>query len=70
MSIYQGYIEDKTTDCCVSDISLVFDFQDPTINITELKEIHSEINLTVPDPILIPKLHDGLEAVRDTLKLI
>lgn len=38
-------------------------FQDPIINITELKEIHSEINLTVPDPILIPNLHDGLEAV-------
>ena len=38
--------------------------QDPIINITELKEIHSEINLTVPDPILLPNLHDGLEAVR------
>lgn len=39
-------------------------FQDPSINITELKEIHSEINLTVPDPILLSNLHDGLEAVR------
>lgn len=38
--------------------------QDPIINITELKEIHSEINLTVPDPILLSNLQDGLEAVR------
>uniref|UniRef100_A0A3Q3XFX1 Proteasome activator complex subunit 3 n=1 Tax=Mola mola TaxID=94237 RepID=A0A3Q3XFX1_MOLML len=36
--------------------------KDPSINITELKEIHSEINLTVPDPILLSNLHDGLEA--------
>lgn len=35
--------------------------KDPIINITELKEIHSEINITVPDPILLPNLHDGLE---------
>ncbi|XP_056886863.1 proteasome activator complex subunit 3 isoform X1 [Takifugu flavidus] len=35
--------------------------KDPAINITELKDIHSEINLTVPDPILVPHLHDGLE---------
>ncbi|XP_029563006.1 proteasome activator complex subunit 3 isoform X3 [Salmo trutta] len=27
-----------------------------------LKEIHSEINLTVPDPILLSNLHGGLEA--------
>uniref|UniRef100_A0A667ZAE0 Proteasome activator complex subunit 3 n=1 Tax=Myripristis murdjan TaxID=586833 RepID=A0A667ZAE0_9TELE len=38
--------------------------KDPIINISELKEIHSEINLTVPDPILLSNLHDGLEAVR------
>lgn len=38
--------------------------QDPAINIAELKDIHSEINLTVPDPILLSNLHDGLEAVR------
>lgn len=38
--------------------------QDPAINITELKEIHSEINLTVPEPILLPNLHDGLQSVR------
>ena len=43
--------------CCVV-------FQDPMLNICELKEIHSEINLTVPDPILLSDLHDGLEAVR------
>ncbi|CAK6965001.1 proteasome activator complex subunit 3 [Scomber scombrus] len=36
--------------------------KDPIINITDLKEIHSEINLTVPDPILLSNLHDGLEA--------
>uniref|UniRef100_A0A9J8CP04 Proteasome activator complex subunit 3 n=1 Tax=Cyprinus carpio carpio TaxID=630221 RepID=A0A9J8CP04_CYPCA len=35
--------------------------KDPTINIRELKEIHSEINLTVPDPILLTDIHDGLE---------
>lgn len=37
--------------------------QDPAINIAELKEIHSEINLTVPEPILLSKLHDGVEVV-------
>uniref|UniRef100_A0A8C8J1V6 Proteasome activator complex subunit 1 n=1 Tax=Oncorhynchus tshawytscha TaxID=74940 RepID=A0A8C8J1V6_ONCTS len=36
--------------------------KDPILNICELKEIHSEINLTVPDPILLSNLHDGLEA--------
>ncbi|KAI3365485.1 hypothetical protein L3Q82_010576, partial [Scortum barcoo] len=36
--------------------------KDPIINISELKEIHSEINLTVPDPILLSNLHDGLDA--------
>jgi len=36
--------------------------KDPILNITELKEIHSEINLTVPDPILLSNLHDGLDA--------
>lgn len=36
--------------------------KDPIINIKELKEIHSEINITVPDPILLPNLHDGLDA--------
>uniref|UniRef100_A0A8C7PW93 Proteasome activator complex subunit 3 n=1 Tax=Oncorhynchus mykiss TaxID=8022 RepID=A0A8C7PW93_ONCMY len=37
--------------------------KDPGLNICELKEIHSEINLTVPDPIILSNLHDGLEAV-------
>uniref|UniRef100_A0A3B4EVD0 Proteasome activator complex subunit 3 n=1 Tax=Pundamilia nyererei TaxID=303518 RepID=A0A3B4EVD0_9CICH len=36
--------------------------KDPSINITELKEIHSDINLPVPDPILFSNLHDGLDA--------
>ncbi|XP_010864862.1 proteasome activator complex subunit 3 isoform X2 [Esox lucius] len=36
--------------------------KDPILNICELKEIHSEINLTVPDPILLSDIHDGLEA--------
>uniref|UniRef100_A0A8C7PVD9 Proteasome activator complex subunit 3 n=1 Tax=Oncorhynchus mykiss TaxID=8022 RepID=A0A8C7PVD9_ONCMY len=36
--------------------------KDPGLNICELKEIHSEINLTVPDPIILSNLHDGLEA--------
>ena len=44
-------------------MNLIFVCQDPSINISELKEIHSEINLTVPDPIVLPNLHDGLEAV-------
>lgn len=43
--------------------SKIVDFQDPIINIANLKEIHSEINLTVPDPILLSNLQDGLEAV-------
>ncbi|KAJ3608359.1 hypothetical protein NHX12_025407 [Muraenolepis orangiensis] len=36
--------------------------KDPILNICDLKEIHSEINLTVPDPILVSDLHDGLDA--------
>ncbi|XP_064177836.1 proteasome activator complex subunit 3 isoform X1 [Anguilla rostrata] len=35
--------------------------KDPILNIHELKDIHSEINLTVPDPILLTNSHDGLE---------
>lgn len=45
-------------------------FQDPVINIRELKEIHSEINLAVPDPILLTDIHDGLEGVRDLVDII
>lgn len=48
---------------CLTTNVLIF-VQDPSINITELKEIHSDINLPVPDPILFSNLHDGLEAVR------
>lgn len=50
--------------CCLKMVIAVFPLQDPSINISELKDIHSEINLTVPDPILVPHLHDGLETVR------
>uniref|UniRef100_A0A8C4TBT2 Proteasome activator complex subunit 3 n=1 Tax=Erpetoichthys calabaricus TaxID=27687 RepID=A0A8C4TBT2_ERPCA len=35
--------------------------KDPLINVLDLKEIHSEINLSVPDPILLTNSHDGLE---------
>ncbi|XP_061913243.1 proteasome activator complex subunit 3 isoform X2 [Entelurus aequoreus] len=35
--------------------------KDPIINIVEMKDIHSEINLTVPDPILLSNLHDGID---------
>lgn len=45
-----------------------YSLKDPSINIAELKDIHSEINLTVPDPILVPHLHDGLETVRTNIK--
>lgn len=38
--------------------------QEPILNIKELKDIHSEINLSVPDPILLSDIHDGLDAVR------
>lgn len=50
-------------------VIVYYPFQDPSINITELKDIHSEINLTVPDPILVPHLHDGLETVRTKAKI-
>lgn len=46
------------------NVKIMCFIQDPAINIAELKDIHSEINLTVPDPILLSNLHDGLEAVR------
>lgn len=35
--------------------------KDPVINVRDLKEIHSDINLAVPDPILLSDIHDGLE---------
>uniref|UniRef100_A0A8C1U7Z1 Proteasome activator subunit 3 n=1 Tax=Cyprinus carpio TaxID=7962 RepID=A0A8C1U7Z1_CYPCA len=45
----------------LTQINIYIYICDPTINIRELKEIHSEINLTVPDPILLSDIHDGLE---------
>ncbi|KAI5623245.1 proteasome activator complex subunit 3, partial [Silurus asotus] len=42
--------------------------KDPVINIRELKEIHSEINLAVPDPILLTDIHDGLEGQQNAKK--
>ena len=54
---------------CIGLVNNPFVFQDPIINICDLKEIHSEINLTVPDPILISDLHDGLEAVSFHMKM-
>ncbi|XP_041087685.1 proteasome activator complex subunit 3-like isoform X2 [Polyodon spathula] len=35
--------------------------KEPILNIVELKDIHSEINLTVPDPIFLTNSHDALE---------
>lgn len=35
--------------------------KEPALNIKELKEIHSDISLSVPDPILLSDLHDGLD---------
>lgn len=35
--------------------------KEPILNVKELKEIHSDINLSVPDPILLSDLHDGLD---------
>lgn len=61
VSYYRGHRAIFTNK---NSIAAILVFQDPSINITELKEIHSEINLTVPDPILLQNLHDGLEAVR------
>ncbi|XP_062859160.1 proteasome activator complex subunit 3 isoform X1 [Trichomycterus rosablanca] len=42
--------------------------KDPVINIRELKEIHSEINLAVPDPILLSDIHDGLDGQQNSKK--
>ncbi|KAG7459627.1 hypothetical protein MATL_G00212740 [Megalops atlanticus] len=35
--------------------------KEPVFNISDLKEINSEIDLTVPDPVLFTNSHDGLE---------
>ncbi|XP_028674629.1 proteasome activator complex subunit 3 [Erpetoichthys calabaricus] len=42
--------------------------KDPLINVLDLKEIHSEINLSVPDPILLTNSHDGLEGPQNAKK--
>lgn len=38
--------------------------QDPILNIHDLTQIHSDMNLPVPDPILLTNSHDGLDGVR------
>uniref|UniRef100_A0AAY4DE57 Proteasome activator complex subunit 3 n=1 Tax=Denticeps clupeoides TaxID=299321 RepID=A0AAY4DE57_9TELE len=40
--------------------------KEPILHIHDLKEIHSEIDLTVPDPVLLTNSHDGVEVVRPT----
>ncbi|XP_039595423.1 proteasome activator complex subunit 3 [Polypterus senegalus] len=42
--------------------------KDPLINVLDLNEIHSEINLSVPDPILLTNSHDGLEGPQNAKK--
>lgn len=37
--------------------------QEPILNVIDLKEIHSEINFKVPDPILFTNSHDGMDMV-------
>ncbi|ETE61710.1 Proteasome activator complex subunit 3, partial [Ophiophagus hannah] len=38
--------------------------KDPILNIHDLTQIHSDMNLPVPDPILLTNSHDGLDGVR------
>ena len=38
-------------------------FQEPILNIHDLTQIHSDMNLPVPDPILLTNSHDGLDGV-------
>lgn len=35
--------------------------KDPILNIHDLTQIHSDMNLPVPDPILLTNSHDGLD---------
>eukprot|EP00064_Thunnus_orientalis_P015519 superscaffoldBa00002888_g15573 len=37
--------------------------KEPILNVTDLKEIHSEIKFKVPEPILFTNSHDGLDTV-------
>lgn len=42
--------------------SLACFFQEPMLNVQDLSQIHSEMNLPVPDPILLSNSHDGIDA--------
>uniref|UniRef100_A0A8C7U5J3 Proteasome activator complex subunit 3 n=1 Tax=Oncorhynchus mykiss TaxID=8022 RepID=A0A8C7U5J3_ONCMY len=35
--------------------------KEPILNVADLKEIHSEINIKVPDPIILNNSHDGVD---------
>uniref|UniRef100_A0A8C8IWX1 Proteasome activator complex subunit 3 n=1 Tax=Oncorhynchus tshawytscha TaxID=74940 RepID=A0A8C8IWX1_ONCTS len=37
--------------------------KEPILNVADLKEIHSEINIKVPDPIILNNSHDGVDVV-------
>lgn len=37
--------------------------QEPILNVQNLKDIQSEINLIVPDPISFTNSHDGVDVV-------
>ncbi|XP_071403058.1 proteasome activator complex subunit 3-like isoform X3 [Centroberyx affinis] len=37
--------------------------KEPVLNVSDLKEIHSEIKFKVPDPILFTNSHDGLDTL-------
>ncbi|XP_028842536.1 proteasome activator complex subunit 3-like [Denticeps clupeoides] len=43
--------------------------KEPILHIHDLKEIHSEIDLTVPDPVLLTNSHDGVEVNAKKRKL-
>ncbi|XP_056403846.1 proteasome activator complex subunit 3 [Hyla sarda] len=36
--------------------------KEPMLNVQDLSQIHSEMNLPVPDPILLSNSHDGIDA--------
>ncbi|XP_042247691.1 proteasome activator complex subunit 3-like [Thunnus albacares] len=43
--------------------------KEPILNVTDLKEIHSEIKFKVPEPILFTNSHDGLDTNTKKRKL-
>ncbi|KAM7386182.1 hypothetical protein PAMA_009023 [Pampus argenteus] len=43
--------------------------KEPILNVTDLKEIHSEIKFKVPEPILFTNCHDGLDTNAKKRKL-